>query len=83
MKRIRTVLVTLFIVAVVWSVYKGQTDVMSRGQAMEILSNTGHVQTNGDILIYSQDREIEGYNTLVLQSLEMMSNNYAVYVTSK
>lgn len=75
-------LMTIFLTMMTWYVYKTQTDVLSRGHAMEILSTSGHVLTEGDYLIYTPDRDVTGFPTEVIQALEMMSMNYEVHIGS-
>jgi hypothetical protein len=73
---------TIFLTMTAWYIYKVETDVLSRGQAMEILGEYGTVSISGDVMIFSQRGEIQsiGYPTELLQALEMMSENFEIHM---
>lgn len=75
-------LMTIFLTMMTWYVYKVQTDVLSRGQAMVIMNDYGTVTIDNGILILSLKGElnVNGYPTRLLQSLEMMSYDYEVHI---
>jgi len=82
MKRIRTVLVTLFVVALVYQVYTSNTDVKSRSQSLSILSENGFVNTSNGILVFTPYEDVEGLSKEILQSLELQSKYFHIYISN-
>lgn len=76
------IVLTIFLTLASWYVYKVETDVLSRGHAMEILNEYGHVEIHDGVLLFKQTGEIQaiGYTTELLQALEMMSVNYEIHM---
>jgi len=60
-------------------VYRSQTEVMSRGQAMSLLSEFGSLQTENGVLVYTSNMNY--MCTYELESLALLSESYEfVYV---
>jgi hypothetical protein len=55
-------------------------EVKSRGEAMHVISQHGHVECEGEYLLFSHGEEIQGYTPRLLQSLAIMSEVAEVHI---
>ena len=60
--------------------YRAQVDVLSRSQSMSILSQYGHVEIQGETLMFQQGDSISWFSEELLQALELQSKYYDIHI---
>jgi len=80
-KFITSIIVTIILTLSSVYVYNTQTTVMSRSQAVQIMSEYGSVNIEDGVIVYIHDYTDVGYDTQLLQAMALMSEEYMLYAS--